>query len=35
VRGGRRRTLKIAAAWPWATAIIAAWKRIQALPHPT
>jgi len=35
VRGGRRRTLKIAAAWPWATAIITAWQRIQALPHPT
>ena len=35
VRGGRRKTLKIAATWPWATAIITAWKRIQALPHPT
>jgi predicted transcriptional regulator len=35
VRGGRRRTLKIAAAWPWATAITTAWQRIQALPHPT
>ena len=35
VRGGRRKTLKIAAAWPRAEAIIAAWKRIQALPHPT
>ena len=34
VRGGRRKTLKIAASWPWATAIITAWKRIQALPHP-
>ena len=34
VRGGRRKTLKIAATWPWATAIITAWKRIQALPHP-
>jgi hypothetical protein len=35
VRGGRRRTLKIAAAWPWAAAITTAWQRIQALPHPT
>jgi hypothetical protein len=35
VRGGRRRTLKIAAAWPWATAITTAWQRIQAIPHPT
>jgi hypothetical protein len=35
VRGGRRKTLKIAAAWPWAAAIITAWKRIQALQHPT
>ena len=35
VRGGRRKTLKIAATWPWATAIITAWKRIQALLHPT
>ena len=35
VRGGRRKTLKIAASWPWAMAIITAWKRIQALPHPT
>jgi hypothetical protein len=35
VRGGRRRTLKIAAGWPWATAITTAWQRIQALPHPT
>jgi hypothetical protein len=25
VRGGRRRTLKIAASWPWATAITTAW----------
>jgi len=35
VRGGRRRTLKIAATWPWAQEIITAWQRIQALPHPT
>lgn len=32
-RGGRRRRLKIAAAWPWADAIIAAWDRLTALPH--
>jgi hypothetical protein len=25
VHGGRRQTLKIAAGWPWATAIITAW----------
>jgi hypothetical protein len=28
-------TLKIAATWPWATAIITAWKPIQALPLPS
>ena len=33
VRGGRRRHLKISAAWPWASAIVAAWKRITALAH--
>ena len=31
---GRRRYLKIAAAWPWAPAIITAWRRVTALPHP-
>jgi hypothetical protein len=35
VRGGRRRRLKIAATWPWAQEIITAWRRIQAIPHPT
>jgi hypothetical protein len=35
VRGGRRKTLKIAATWPWAGAVITAWNRIQALPNPT
>jgi Transposase DDE domain group 1 len=30
-RSGRRRRLKIAATWPWATAIEAAWNRITAL----
>jgi hypothetical protein len=35
VRGGRRRTLKIAATWPWAEAITTAWQRVQAIPHPT
>jgi Transposase DDE domain group 1 len=34
-RGGRRRLLKIAATWPWAQAVITAWRRIQAIPHPT
>ena len=33
VRGGRRRTLKIAATWPWAEAISTAWRRIQAIPQ--
>ena len=35
VHGGRRRTLKIAAGWPWAETITTAWHRIQAIPHPT
>jgi hypothetical protein len=35
VRGGRRRTLMIAAAWPWAEEITTAWQRLQAIPHPT
>ena len=35
VRGGRRRTLKIAATWPWAQEIVTAWQRVQAIPHPT
>jgi hypothetical protein len=30
VRGGRRRTLKIAAAWPWSGDIVTAWQRIHA-----
>jgi DDE family transposase len=33
VRGGRRRRLKIAAAWPWAPVIVTAWNRITALPQ--
>ena len=33
VRGGRRRRLKIPAAWPWAKAIATAWARITALPQ--
>jgi Transposase DDE domain group 1 len=32
-RGGRRRHLKIAAAWPWAEAFVTAWTRIAALPQ--
>jgi len=32
-RGGRRRRLRIAANWPWADAIAAAWSRITALPQ--
>ena len=31
VRGGRRRRLRIAASWPWATQITAAITRLQAL----
>ena len=34
VRGGRRRTLKIAAAWPWAGEIVTAWQFVHAIPHP-
>jgi Transposase DDE domain group 1 len=34
VRGGRRRTLKLAATWPWTDEITTAWQRIQAIPHP-
>ena len=33
VRGGRRRRLKIPAAWPWAQDIATAWAWITALPH--
>jgi hypothetical protein len=32
-RGSRRRRLQIAATWPWAAAITAAWDRISALPQ--
>jgi hypothetical protein len=32
-RGGRRRRLRIAATWPWADAIAAAWAMITALPQ--
>ena len=35
VRGGRRRTLKIAANWPWTEEIVTAWQRVHAIPHPT
>ena len=34
VRGGRRRTLKIAANWPWAEEIVTAWRCVHAIPHP-
>ena len=33
VRGGRRRTLKIAATWPWAEEIVAAWHRVRTPPE--
>jgi hypothetical protein len=32
-RSRRRRRLKIAASWPWASAIVTAWDRITALPQ--
>jgi hypothetical protein len=32
-RGARRRQLKIAASWPWASDIVTAWTRISALAH--
>jgi Transposase DDE domain group 1 len=33
-RGGRRRTLKIAATWPWADEIVIAWQRIPGHSVP-
>lgn len=33
-RSGRRRTLHLPAAWPWADALIAAFSRLRALPAP-
>lgn len=33
-RSGRRRTLHLPAAWPWAEAIIAAFARLRTLPAP-
>jgi len=33
VRSGRRRTLKIAATWPWINEITTAWQHIQAMPN--
>ncbi|MFD5065846.1 IS1380 family transposase [Streptomyces sp. NPDC058394] len=35
VRGQRKRRLKLPDTWPWAKAIITAFQRILALPHPT
>jgi hypothetical protein len=35
VHGQRRRRLKLPATWPWAQAIVRAFTRILALPHPT
>ncbi|WP_084516523.1 IS1380 family transposase [Microtetraspora niveoalba] len=35
VRGGRRLRLRIAASWPWASQLVAAITRLQALPAPT
>jgi hypothetical protein len=33
-RSGRRHTLHLPAAWPWASALIAAFARLRALPAP-
>ena len=33
-RSGRRRTLHLPAAWPWADALIGAFTRLRALPAP-
>lgn len=33
-RSGRRRTLHLPAAWPWAAALLAAFARLRALPAP-
>jgi hypothetical protein len=35
MRGGRRKTLKIAANWPWTSEIVTAWQRVHAIQHPT
>lgn len=35
VRGQRKRRLKLPDTWPWSTAIIRAFTRTLALPHPT
>ena len=35
VRTGRRTILRIARAWPWATALVNAYARLDALPRPT
>lgn len=34
-RSGRRHTLHLPAAWPWAAALIAAYARLRALPAPS
>jgi Transposase DDE domain group 1 len=33
-RGARRRRLRLPATWPWASAIVAAFQRITAIPAP-
>ncbi|MHA6757180.1 IS1380 family transposase [Streptacidiphilus sp. PAMC 29251] len=35
VRGQRKRTLKIPRTWPWANAVVQAFRRLMALPYPT
>ncbi|MBB1018841.1 IS1380 family transposase, partial [Dietzia sp. DQ11-71] len=34
VRSGRRRRVKIPETWPWATAIVAVFNTIAAIPKP-
>lgn len=35
VRSGRRTTLRLPRAWPWAQALVAAFRRLRALPAPS
>lgn len=35
VRSGRRRRVKIPETWPWATAIVAVFNTIAAIPKPS
>ena len=35
VRSGRRMTLRLARSWPWAEALLAAFRRLRAVPAPS